>query len=321
MEKVKFTEKHLVVKDNKLIQASYKLGSVEQKIVLSIISKINMNDKEFNLLTFDLDYFAEHIGIKSHKGWLDYLEETLIKLRRKTIVIHEPGDRRIIAGWLSAGIIDPEKKKITIEMSNILKPYLLQLKEKFTRYQLKAVMNLSGSYSFRIYELVKQFQGAKKEWSVEFYMKQLKRLLMIDKSKSYKGYGQINRRIITPAIQEINQHTDICVSHEEIKENKLKRGKPKAIGVRFNAAINKQFFVDNSSVIDVPSQESKPMFQDLKARDPIRKLSYDIQKQENLIRNLEVKATEDEMKVQRLRLDQLKLERDDLIDQIASEKN
>jgi len=321
MNKVKFNEKHLVVKDNKLIQASYKLGSVEQKIVLSMISKINMKDQEFNVLEFDLDYFAEHIGIKSHKGWVDFLEETLIKLRSKTIVIREPDDSRIVSGWLSAGKIDPDKKKIKLEFSNLLKPYLLQLKEKFTRYQLKAVMNLSGSYSFRIYELVKQFQGGKKEWTVQFYIKQLKKLLMIEKSKTYKYYGEIKRRIINPAQKEINNLTDICIDFEDIKENKLKRGKPKVIGVRFNAAINKQFFIDNSDVINAQSQESKPMFQDLKARDPIRKLSYDIQKQENLIRNLEVKATEDEMKVQRLRLDQLKLERDDLIDQIASEKN
>jgi len=321
MEKSKFNDKHLVVKDNKLIQASYKLGSVEQKIVLSIISKINMNDNEFNVLSFDLDYFAEHIGIKSHKGYVDFLEETLIKLRSKTIVIREPDDSRIVSGWLSAGKIDPDKKKIKLEISNILKPYLLQLKEKFTRYQLKAVMKLSGSASFRIYELVKQFQGDKKEWSVDFYIKQIKKLLMIEKSKAYKFYGSIKQRIINPAIQEINQYTDICVSYEEIKENKLKRGKPKVIGVRFKATINKQFFIDNSGAIDVQPQESKPIFQDLKARDPIKKLTHDIQEQENLIRNIEGKVSEDEMKVQRLRLNQLKLERDDLIAQIALEKN
>lgn len=37
-------------------------------------------------------------------------------------------------------------------------PYLLQLKERFTRYELKNILYFKNKYSIRIYELLKQYE-------------------------------------------------------------------------------------------------------------------------------------------------------------------
>jgi len=103
--------------------------------------------------------------------------------------------------------------KIELEFSPKLKPYLLQLKENFTKYQLENVLSLSSFYAIRIYELCKQYETIK-ERTIE--IKELKEILDI-KAKSYSIYNRFKTKVLDIAEREINEKTDINISVEEIK--------------------------------------------------------------------------------------------------------
>jgi len=54
----------LIVKSNTLVEASYRLTAVEQKIILTLVSKIKKDDIEFQRYNFKISEFLELMDIK-----------------------------------------------------------------------------------------------------------------------------------------------------------------------------------------------------------------------------------------------------------------
>ncbi len=95
-----------------------------------------------------------------------------------------------------------------------LKPYLLQLKNRFLMYDMKHVLNISSSNSIRMYELLKAFEGIGKR---TFEISELKEILGVEDKYNHRYYN-FKKRIILQAQKDLAEHTDICFT---IKETKL----------------------------------------------------------------------------------------------------
>ena len=93
-------------------------------------------------------------------------------------------------------------------------PYLLQLKNNFTQYELQNVLLMKSKYSVRLYEILKS-QSYKNK--VRIPLVALKQLL---NTAEYKVYQNFKVRVIQPAINEINALTDLNIEVIPIKENK-----------------------------------------------------------------------------------------------------
>lgn len=115
-----------------------------------------------------------------------------------------------------------------MKFSPVLEPYLLNLKETYTKYRLGYVIHFKSEYSFRFYELMKQYETiGERTITVE----EIKDLLMIDNNK-YTKYSHLKAKVVQKAIEEINKYSDIKVNLEkEEKEGK------KVVGLVFS--INK----------------------------------------------------------------------------------
>ena len=119
-----------------------------------------------------------------------------------------------------------------MKFSPVLEPYLLNLKETYTKYRLGYVINFKSEYSFRLYEIMKQYE---KIGERTVLIEELKELLMIDNNK-YQKYSHLKSFVIQKAMQEINQYSDIKINLEkEEKEGK------KVVGLVFS--INKNDYL------------------------------------------------------------------------------
>jgi len=90
----------------------------------------------------------------------------------------------------------------------------LELKEKFTSYQLENVVRLNSVYSIRIYELLKQYERIRKR---KLTLEELRYFLGIEKDK-YIQYGHLKNKVLLVAQKEINEKTDIQFTFNEIKQ-------------------------------------------------------------------------------------------------------
>lgn len=209
----KISADNLITKSNQLIEAAYKLNEIEQKIILTLISLVQPNDKEFQSYTFTIKDFIKLIGGNSNTRYKE-LEEITRNMLAKIYEIRFE-ERLVQVQWLSQADYNYKKGTIELTLHKFLTPYLLELKKEFTSYHLKNVSKLKGHYSIRIYELLKQYERLQER---TFDMEDLRHKL--GATNIYPAYGNFKQRVILPSQKQINKKSDITFEFQEIKQGR-----------------------------------------------------------------------------------------------------
>lgn len=203
-------ENYKVVKSNYLIQKmAHTLTAQEQKIILYLISQIKPENIELPKYKIKLLDFLSICNISRSGKKYKQLKDTLIQLSNKcfwSIDIEKP-QNEFIMRWVSNVYIDNINNCVEIELSQYLKPYLLELKEKFTVYKLKNILQMKSKYSINLYELLKSHQKNK---YIYFSIDKIKELL---NANIYNRFSDFNRKVIITATSEINNLSDLYVEY------------------------------------------------------------------------------------------------------------
>ena len=123
-----------VIKANELIQRSrFNLSLQEQKVILYLISQIEYADTDFKLYDFSIVDFCRVCGIETDNG-KNYinLKNTLKEIADKSVWIKLDDKRETIVRWIEKPYIDYGSGIVQIKLDKDMKPFLLQLKEKYT---------------------------------------------------------------------------------------------------------------------------------------------------------------------------------------------
>jgi plasmid replication initiation protein len=206
----------MVVKANELIQKSrFNLSLEEQKILLYLISKIKPEDTELLRYEFGLKDFCQVCGMDERSGGnYTHIKNTLKDLRDKSIWIKLGAKKEATLAWIDYVVIDEQNGFVQIKINELMKPYLLQLKEKFTQYELVYTLVMKSRYSIRLYELLKSYEY---QQGNTFAVEDLKSRLS---AEHYRRYQDFSRNVLDIALREINDFTDLTVTHEIIKEGR-----------------------------------------------------------------------------------------------------
>ena len=204
-------DKQLVVKSNFLVEATYRLSAIEQKIILTLSTKIDKNDKEFKKYFFNSGELADFLGLQT-KASYSYLKEVTHNLLSKVLTLRKK-DSILQTHWLESVEYFENKGTISLCFNPDLKPFLIQLKNNFTKYQLKYAIQLKSMFSIRIYELLKQYENI---GSRVFPLTELRKILGV-KSSEYPLYGNFKAKILNVAQKELDEKTDLSFKFKEIK--------------------------------------------------------------------------------------------------------
>lgn len=203
----------LVTKSNMLIEANYKLGVVEQKIILCLASNIQPNDSDFKTYTLPIKEFSNLLGLKGTPKYTE-LRQTTKELMQKVFEVRI--NKKVIqVAWLSYVAYNETEGAIDIRFDPFLRPYLLELKKEFTSYKLDNVVKLKSSYAIRIYELLKQYEKLHER---TFLLTDLRKMLGVE--DIYPAYGNFKQRVLVSAQKELKKKTDITFEIEEIKSGR-----------------------------------------------------------------------------------------------------
>ena len=92
-------------------------------------------------------------------------------------------------------------------------PLITRLEQNFTSYELMQVANLN-LYATRLYELLVSWRSTGKTPTIEINDFR-SRIGLVD--NEYKAMCDFKKRVLDPAIKQINEHTDITVKVEQHK--------------------------------------------------------------------------------------------------------
>jgi plasmid replication initiation protein len=204
-------ENKLVRKSNALIEASYKLTTQEQRVILFLVSQIKPEDDDFKDYLIPIKDFADLVGTQT-KAKYQEIKKITKKLISRVFTINNQGQELQIS-WLSSANYLKGEGQVVLSFDRKLKPFLLHLKSHFTKYRLKLVMQLKSSFSIRIYELLKQYQKLKER---VFELSMLRKHLGLDAGQ-YKNFNDFKRFVILVAQKELAEKTDLSFEFEPIK--------------------------------------------------------------------------------------------------------
>lgn len=206
------------MKANELIQKNrFELSLPEQKTIAFICSMIKPVDNKENSLQMEYDFnirdYCKIVGIDYNSG-TNYTDiKTILKKLSDRSMWLDDGNGEVIVRWLAKARVNKRSGLAKIEIDRDLAPYLFDLGQRFTQYQLNNILAMKSAFSIRIYELMKSYSFQK---SKTFDIDELKHLLMVENVKSYSNYKDFRIYVLEKAQSEINELTDIKITLEPI---------------------------------------------------------------------------------------------------------
>jgi plasmid replication initiation protein len=104
---------------------------------------------------------------------------------------------------------------IEFDLTKHILPYLFDLKNNFTSYELAAALRLTSKYAKRIYPLCSQWKdlGETKKYDLQDFRKMLG--LSDDKgNERMKQINELREKVLDIAVKQINEHTELHVSYK-----------------------------------------------------------------------------------------------------------
>jgi plasmid replication initiation protein len=218
--KVLYLMSDLVVKDNALMNASYNLNLVEQRLILLAIIEARESGKGINAnnpLVVHAETYINQFGVAKHTAY-QALKDACKDLFARQFSYQEKRGRggiiNITSRWVSQiGYID---NMATVELifSPAVVPLITQLEEQFTKYDIEQISGLSSAYAVRLYELLICWRSTGKTPVIEI-SEFRKRLGVLD--TEYQRMERLKTSVLELSIKQVNEHTDITVTYEQRK--------------------------------------------------------------------------------------------------------
>lgn len=207
----------VVAKANDLIRARHSLSTMEQRVFVLMIAKLG-RESEFPIQEVPIREIALTSDIDDSNVYRA-AQDICDSLVDQTVDIHdrsEEGNRRYTTyNCFSMCQYEEGKGVIRAKFNEDMRPFLLELKRRFTLYLVTVFLRLRSKYSTQIYELLKMRQGIS---NLRMSIAELRATLGLE--DKYKEFSQMKRRVIEQARGELRERADIYFTYRVIRDGR-----------------------------------------------------------------------------------------------------
>lgn len=215
-----------IVQHNDLIASSYKLDIDEMRLLNLALTKIDSRKSNIGIIEIFPDEFAEMFGLSKKNIWRN-MKNALLSIMMKPVKIRfRDEDTKLkerVISWLGATtyfVDQSDGAKIELEFTPQIAPYLFELQGNFTKINFEYASRLNTPFSFRLYQWLVREHRVRKGVYYELTMTvdEIKNSAQLD--GAYKLWDDFNRRVIRPALDAINQKTNLSVGYTVTKKGR-----------------------------------------------------------------------------------------------------
>lgn len=239
----------LVVKDNALINASYNLELVEQRLILLAIIEARESGKGINAndpLTIHAESYINQFNVHRNTAYAA-LKDACKDLFARQFSYQErrgKGTANITSRWVSQIAYVDDHAVVELIFAPAIIPLITRLEEQLTKYDIEQISALKSGYAVRLYEQLISWRSAGKTPILEL-SEFRKRMGVLN--TEYLQMSDFKKRVIDAAVAQINEHSDISVTYEQHKSGKI------ITGFSFKFKFKKQ-----DKPIDAPAKPKQP---------------------------------------------------------------
>ena len=261
---LKLNNDYYVVTANDLIKGKQKMTLRESQLLAIAISQVVKEDRDFKTYTTTVPELAAFMGIDTDSLYRD-LESICTSLLQRVVKIQVGGDNANrkkkwkAFQWINRAEYD--NGKLTIRLSDDIKPYLLELESYYSQTLLGTLMTFRSYYTTRLYQYLVADTGARygnvHEWN--FTCEQLRELFQIGEKQYTRNFNLV-QKTIKPALEELGA-SDYAYVWDYTEHKAKTRGNPLE-SVSFKAIFfkdkeRKEFYLNKSKKIIEDYQKEK----------------------------------------------------------------
>ena len=237
--------KDLIKVSNSLVESFVsKSNAVALKMLFYIAKQQYKESGEITKFTISLDKFADYCKL-DHRTIRDNIRA--MQRTSVTFVKYNSKGKKELETFI---VLIPQAtynyttKTIEIDMYKKILDLIIEVKSHFTTIDVKNVMELESKYSLRMVMILEQifgFEGSPEHWDVKqqktFTLDELNEMF----DTKYKNLTDFKRNILEPTKAEMDDKSEISFEYTINKDypSRIKRGRPKALGVTINLTQNK----------------------------------------------------------------------------------
>lgn len=201
---------NLIVKSNQVIEASYSLTAMEQRLILCAIAQVPIKEEVLDSVMYpiSLDAVAKLSGNEGVR--LEHLREALNRLYDRSIVLRDQ-DKSTSFRWIQQKT-ETKSGELFIRFSAPILPFLSNLNESFTKYLESDIIGISSPYAIRFYELMMQYRSVGKR---EISLEDLRWMFQLQ--DKYPIWADLKKRVIDQSVKEINEYSPYKLTIEPKK--------------------------------------------------------------------------------------------------------
>lgn len=217
-------KKDLVVKDNALINASYSLDLVEQRLILLAIVEARRTGKGINAndaLSVHAASYMQNFNVERQPAYISLKKacDDLFLRQFSYQTVNENGNvQNHRARWVSEIIYIENEATVKLIFSPAVVPLVTELEKHFTSYELEQVSGLSSAYAVRLYEILIAWRSTGKVPMIELV--EFRNRLGVGVNE-YSKMVNFKTRVLDLAINQINEHSDITASYDQHKRGRV----------------------------------------------------------------------------------------------------
>lgn len=211
-----------IVKHNDLVQKSkFSLSVVEQKTIDFLVSlikpKVDPSDIQPLEYEFDIQTYCKICGIDYENGKnYKMVRDTLKSLRDKSMILTLPTGTQTSVSWIQKFWSNKGSGKAKVRFDEDIVPYLFEICENTTRFELLNVLPMNSKYAVRMYEICRSWCGL---GSHVYELEKLREMLMLEESELSR-YPDFRRKVLEISEREINEYSNLLVSFEPITKGR-----------------------------------------------------------------------------------------------------
>lgn len=231
----------VVAKSNNLIAQMAKFNLSELRLIAYCLAHYDSRSLHNRAFTARVDDLVKLFPIDEKSAYA-VVRQAMLNLGKKPLEFIE-GKKHHYWNWFSGFTYDVGTGEFEFKITEEIQPYLLKLEGNFTPYRLSDVYQFKSASTWKLYELLKQWVK-KRSWDID--LEELRLLLGV--YGKYPLWNDLNRWLLTPAVAEINELSDIKVNF-----TKVKRGRS-VVGLVWTITPKKRG-EDESNTIDIKSPQ------------------------------------------------------------------
>jgi len=205
---------------NSLVQASYRLTLNEQRMIVYAAALMRQSTENKDVIRIDLAEFEKAFGLNVVNR--DEIRQCVEKLYNRTIYYRDyyttvKGEERVADWnyrWLDGYATDKkasvgkaeEAGMMWLQFGQKVQPLLSDLGEQFTKIELEHVTRLSSGHTIRLYTVFKQWLA---KGCVKLEIGEIRH--MLDLQDKYVTLDALKKHVLTPALRQINERTDLHI--------------------------------------------------------------------------------------------------------------